>query len=271
MIRLLSQLIITSALLASCATLPSTHKFSKKNNITFTPQNWPTQLVADQYKPSSKTPTPAVLLIHGGGWTKKERRGDMTGIAKQLASRGYFVMNTTYRLTPQWQFPTQKEDIDLAIKYLRQNAISLNIDPDNIATFGYSAGGHLAALSGLDPNNKIKAIVAGGAPTDLTLWPEGRLTGLLLGGPLKGNEKKYISASPAFHVTKNSPPTFIYHGTADTLVPVEHAQTLIQKLQSNNIPHQTYWINNRSHIVTHLFSAKAIPTSITFLDQYMDK
>ena len=218
-------LLLLSALLLSCHSpsapdRPATD-FTLRKNITFTPAKWPAPLVADFYQPISNRPTPAVLLIHGGGWNDHERRSDMKGIAKQLAKRGYLVMNTTYRLTPTWQFPAQEQDIAQAIHYIRRNAKSLNIDPTRIATFGYSAGGHLAALAGFTPGNNIKAIIAGGAPTDLALWPDGRLTGLLLGGPLKGHEAIYRAASPISHITPHSPPTFIYHGTADTLVPTE--------------------------------------------------
>lgn len=266
MLRTISSLILTSTFLASCN---AQNKFTKSNNVVFTPKNWPSTLVADQYKPSSVEPTPAVLLIHGGGWNKKERRGDMKGIAKKLASRGYFVMNTTYRLTPDWKFPAQKNDIDIAIQYLRENSSSLNIDTNNIATFGYSAGGHLAALSGLDPKNRVKAIVAGGAPSDLSFWPDGKLTGLLLGGPYKGNETIYRQASPVSQIRPSSPPVFIYHGTGDDLVPIEHPLTFISYLEKSGVKHETYWIKGRSHIMTHLFSASAVPKAIDFLDKHL--
>ena len=271
MLRLSTFLISTAALLNSCSSFskpaPDKVDFSVKKDVTFTPDDWPAPLVADFYKPVSAKPTPAVLLIHGGGWNGKERRSDMTGIAKDLAKRGYFVMNTTYRLTPDWEFPAQSEDINEALRHIRKNSATYNVDPDRIATFGYSAGAHLAALAGLDPENKVKAIVAGGTPADLRFWPDGKLTGLLLGGPLKGNEAIYAEASPVTHVTKNSPPFFIYHGTKDTLVPLEHPKALIKKLEEKGVPHETYWIEGRSHILTHLFSAEAIPKAIDFLDK----
>lgn len=280
MLKISSLVASAAALLSSCTSFPvgpgissspgnSDFVFSK--DIVFTPKDWPAPLVANLYKPQSASPTPAVLLIHGGGWNKKERRGDMTGIAKNLVKRGYFVMNTTYRLTPDWKFPAQKNDIDLALDYMRENSVELNIDTTRLATFGYSAGGHLAALAGLDPENEIKAIVAGGAPTDLSLWPDGKLTGLLLGGPLKGNEKLYHSASPVTHIRPSSPPVFIYHGTADDLVPLEHPKTLIKALEENDTPHEIYWINGRSHIMAHLFSADAVPEAIAFLDKHLKK
>lgn len=265
----ISLLAIASASLAGCASSPSAKRKSRfvRKNVVYTPEGWPAPQLADLYQPHSATPTPSVLLIHGGGWNDKERRSDMDGIARALVKRGYFVMNVTYRLTPDWKFPAQTEDLEQALEYMRKNQQELNIDTARIATFGYSAGGHLAALIGLDPANGIKAIIAGGAPSDLSFWPDGRLTGFLLGGPVKGNEAIYRKASPVHHVNKDSPPVFIYHGTADTLVPIEHPQAFIAALEKSGVKHETYWIKGRSHILAHLFSAQAVPKAIDFLDE----
>lgn len=252
------------ACLVACS--PAARAVTTQRDIVFTPEGWPAKLVADLYKPISCTPTPAVLLIHGGGWNGKERRSDMAGIARSLAKRGYFVMNTTYRLTPEWKFPSQTDDLEQALRFMRENHASLNIDTSRIAVFGYSAGGHLAALIGLDPENGVKAIIAGGAPADLRFWPDGKLTGLLMDGPLKGNEQAYREASPVAHVTRESPPVFIYHGTADETVPVAHPMAFIAALEKNGVEHETYWIKGRSHIMTHLFPANAISEAIDFLD-----
>lgn len=274
MLRLAPLLITLTAFLNSCASSPRpgevTTQFAVTKNVVFSPENWPAQLIADFYKPRATSPTPAILLVHGGGWNKKERRSDMVSIAKELASRGYFVMNTTYRLTPDWKFPAQKEDMDLAIRHLRENAKTYSLDPERIGTFGYSAGGHLAALAGLDPKNRVKVIVAGGAPADLSLWPDGKLTGLLLGGPLKGHEKIYREASPVNHVTPKSPPVFIYHGSKDTLVSVENPKAFIRALEKNKVEHEVYWVEGRSHVFTHLFSGNAVPKAIDFLDQHLN-
>lgn len=271
--RFLTLLVLSAAALNGCAPPHSARQpstgFSVRRDIVFTPKNWPTSQLADLYLPSSTQPAPAVLLIHGGGWNGKESRSDMSGIARSLAKRGYFVMNTTYRLTPDWKFPAQREDLEEAIGFMRSNAKELNIDTKRLATFGYSAGGHLAALIGLDPANGVKAIVAGGAPTDLSFWPDGKLTGLLLGGPVKGNEKIYREASPVHNVTKDSPPVFIYHGTKDDLVPLEHPEAFIAALRKHDVVHEVYWIEGRSHILAHLFSARAVPEAIGFLDEHL--
>ena len=244
-------------------------RFVAWKDVAYTPEGWLARLIADLYVPSEEAPTPAVLLIHGGGWNGTERRSDMDGIARNLAKRGYFVMNATYRLTPDWKFPAQTQDLEQALEYMRKHSGDLNIDTSRIATFGYSAGGHLAALIGLNPKNGVNAIVAGGAPSDLSFWPDGKLTGLLLGGPVKGNEAIYRKASPVHHVKKGSPPVFIYHGTADDLVPIEHPKAFLSALEKKGVPHETYWIEGRSHIMSHLFPAGAIREAIDFLDKHL--
>lgn len=273
--RFLTILVLSAAALNGCAPSPTAAQastgFIVRNDVVFTPENWPKAQLGDLYLPASAKPAPAVLLIHGGGWSGKERRSDMTGIARSLAKRGYVVMNATYRLTPEWKFPAQREDLEQAIRYMRSNAKELNIDTSRLATFGYSAGGHLAALIGLDPANGVKAIVAGGAPTDLSFWPDGKLTGQLLGGPVKGNEKIYREASPLHDVTTNSPPVFIYHGTDDDLVPLEHPNALIAALRKHGVEHEVYWIEGRSHVLAHLFSRRAIPHAINFLDKHLEE
>ncbi len=243
--------------------------FETKKDLVFTTDDWPASLLADIYHPQLQGKRPAIVLIHGGGWNGNERRGDMVEIAKALAKRGYVVMNTSYRRTPNWKWPAQADDIQAAIQYLRRNSDALGIDADRIGVWGYSAGGHLALVAGADPSNQIKAIVAGAAPTDLTIWPDGKLTGLLMGGPLKGREQLYRDASPVYQITKATPPVFLYHGTKDELVVPAHVRRLEKELTKKKVPYEVFWIKGRGHMTTHLFPGGAIEAGIAFLDEAM--
>jgi predicted esterase len=71
-------------------------------------------------------------------------------------------------------------------------------------------------------------------------------------------------------VNKDSPPVFIYHGTSDDLVPIAHPKAFISALDKNGVPHETYWIEGRSHIMSHLFPAGAIRGAIGFLDKHLN-
>lgn len=103
---------------------------------------------------TSSKPQIAILLIHGGGW----RSGDKSNhheLAAILASRGYVVFTPAYRLSTHALFPAAVTDLKTAIKYIRSNSPSFNIDPNKIAAVGFSAGGQLAALLGSTSDEKF--------------------------------------------------------------------------------------------------------------------
>ena len=248
------------------------HGYTITRNLIYTPENWPEPVLGDLYRPQATGLSPAVLLVHGGGWTGKDGRWQMTPIAAKLAKRGYVVLNVTYRLAPRWIYPAPVEDLQAAVKWLRTHSVENGIDPNRIATFGYSAGGYLAALTGLiegPESSHIRAIVAGGAPSDLTFYPGGDLVPQFLGGTQQQIPQRFKEASPVNYVTANSPPMFIYHGTSDQLVPPEHALAMIAALEQQRVRHETYWIDGRDHIAAFLLPGGSVDAAIDFLDRQM--
>jgi len=241
-------------------------------DLVYTPPDWPVKLPGDLYQPyQPKTvgPSPAVLLIHGGGWTGGDGRWQMEPIAKQLVKHGYAVMNVTYRQAPEWLYPAPADDMREALGWMRAHAPEYGIDPARIATFGYSAGGYLASLAGDDPQAKLRAVVAGGMPANLSLYPGGDLIPQFLGGRRNEIPEVFREASPVNHVSRDTPPTFIYHAAADTLVPPEHARQMIAELERHSVPHQVYWIRGKGHIRGFLFPGNAVNRAVDFLDRYM--
>jgi acetyl esterase/lipase len=270
------------ALLAGCTTsvkvatrsqsTPQRCNYTLTRDIVYTPVKWPEPIMGDLFQPRTSQPAPAVLLIHGGGWTGKDGRWQVEPIAKKLARRGYVVLNITYRLAPRWQFPAPLEDMQQAVKWLREHAVEYGIDPTRIATFGYSAGGYLAAFGGLIEGPEsfhIRAIVAGGAPSDLTFYPGGYLVPQFLGGTQREIPRRFMEASPVNYVTPHSPPMFLYHATADRLVKPEHPLAMIQALKKNRVRHETYWIEGRGHVSAFLLPAAAVNEAVDFLDREM--
>ena len=268
---------VLSVLLAGCASqyvsstpgqkAPVKSRFTIRRNIVYTPADWPAPVSGDLYQPVDAESAPAVLLVHGGGWTGSDGRWQMAPLAKKLASRGYVVLNVTYRLAPKWIYPAPVEDLQQAVKWMRTHAADSGIDPDRISTYGYSAGGYLAALVGLDETQRIQAIVAGGTPADLTLYPGGDLVPQFLGGTKQEIPERFHEASPVNHVTRHSPPVFIYHGGADTLVPPEHAWEFDAVLTNHKVPHELYWIQGRNHIPAFLFPGGSVDAAVDFLDR----
>jgi acetyl esterase/lipase len=246
--------------------------YTVTRNLVYTPAHWPAPVMGDFYRPHGTKPAPAVLLIHGGGWSGEDGRWQMDPIAARLARRGYAVLNVTYRLAPRWIYPAPVEDLQEAVKWLRANAAGRGIDPDRIAAFGYSAGGYLAAMTGLiegPEDSRLRAIVTGGAPSDLTFYPGGDLVPQFLGGTQQEIPLRFREASPVNYVTPASPPMFIYQGTGDQLVQPEHALAMIAALKRNGVAHETFWIHHRDHIATFLLPGGSVDAAIRFLDREM--
>jgi len=270
-------LAFTAALTISCVTQPVSfgtlprpavkERHSVTRDIIYTPADWAAPVMGDLYRPVTTRPAPAVLLVHGGGWSGKDGRWQMNPIAKKLAKRGYVVFNVTYRLAPRWIYPAPIEDLKQAIHWMRLNATETGIDRKRIAVFGYSAGGYLAALTGLDEATEIRAIVAGGSPTDLTLYPGGDLVPQFLGGRKHEIPERFHDASPVNHVTRKTPPVFLYHGGADRLVPPAHAWAFKDALERNQVPHELHWIEGRDHVGAFLLPGRSIDLAVGFLDR----
>ena len=286
MLKYLQGLILGCCLLAAsgCASRESEAEEAPLNSVetyfrvqrdfVYTPAGWPEELRADLYLPDTQEVCPAVLVVHGDGWKETGRRRQMDFIAKKLARRGYVVLNASYRTTPRWTYPAPIEDLREAIKWLRVNAREHRIDPDRVAVFGYSAGGHLAAQLGVldgPPEVRVQAVVAGGAPTDLALHPGGEFEMAFLGGTWIEVPDMFREASPVTHVTPDDPPFFLYHGTLDRVASPEHAKRRDAALAAAGVRHELYWMKGRANLTGMMFDARAEDRAVDFLDSELRK
>lgn len=280
-------LIFVSALLASaCAShqgkptaavaqRPVNTNVSLRSDVVYTPANWPQKLAADVYSPPGNGPFPAVLMVHGGGWTGRTR-ADMSGISREVAQRGFVVVNVSYRLAPQARFPAQLQDLQQALLYMRSHAAELHIKPDRIAAWGYSAGAHLAALAALTgPGDAlflkgahVQALVAGGTPVDVRYYPDGKLTNALMGESFSANSKLWQQASPISLVSKDDPPVFLYHGSLDFTVGVRNARAMYDALKAAGVPSELYVLRGLEHATT-FFADRPVDHGVRFLDRYL--
>lgn len=95
---------------------------------------------------------PLVIFVHGGGW----KRGDKSNATGQFKAphylaQGYAFASINYRLVPAATVEQQAADVAGSVAYFRKNAQQLGIDPKRIILMGHSAGAHLSALVGTDP------------------------------------------------------------------------------------------------------------------------
>ena len=105
---------------------------------------------------------PAILIIHGGGWSAGSKN-DLVyrSLMVDYALKGYVVCNMNYRLVQEAPMPACIEDVQTAIRWMKSHSEELGIDPNRIGTYGHSAGGHLSLMAGLTADI---ACAAGGAP-----------------------------------------------------------------------------------------------------------
>jgi len=110
-----------------------------------------------------KTDRPAILIIHGGGWSAGSKN-DMVyrTLMIDYAMKGYVVANMNYRLTQEAQLPACIEDVRCAVRWMKAHAKQLGIDPQRIGTYGHSAGGHLSLMLGVASESKAFANEANG-------------------------------------------------------------------------------------------------------------
>lgn len=216
----------------------------------------------DLYSPSKPSgPLPVIIWLHGGGWSKGRKEGHSPAVT--LVDDGYAVASVDYRLTGVAPFPAQIEDCKAAVRWLRANAFKYNLDPDRIGVWGFSAGGHLAALLGtsggvkelegngdnMSYSSRVQAVCVVSGPGDLlqlyrdATGPSGAEMNpkvkpaleALIGVPVEENKTKAMAASPISYVSKDDPPFLIIQGENDVTVPVSLTQSFFAALEAAGV------------------------------------
>lgn len=189
----------------------------------------------------------AILLVHGGGWTRGSK--DMlVPMSKALAGEGYVVFTQEYRLTPEAPYPACIHDVKRAIRWVRANASKYNVDPNKLCLQGQSAGAHLVLLAAGTPNLRELdppdadisisaecAAVAAFYPPTIMYRGERRVSGGTAARALKGSDvsdELAKQASPITYVHPQFPPTMLLHGDKDTVVPVSASRRFEEALRA---------------------------------------
>lgn len=175
----------------------------------------------------------AIIFFHGGGWNNGTAEQFLPQ-SEYLASQGMVAIRASYRLknvhgtTPKEAL----EDAKSAIRFLRLNAKELHILPNRIAAGGGSAGGHLAAaaFTSININDPKDTMDISAKPNSLVLFNP-----VIDNGP-EGYGYERIKAwfpdiSPMHGITKKFPPTVLFLGTKDALVPVSTGEIFRDKIK----------------------------------------
>jgi acetyl esterase/lipase len=228
----------------------------------------------DLYLPANRAASalsPAVLIIHGGGWTGGSKSAAREfNIGTTLARAGYIAASVEYLKEGAGRWPTNLYDCKNAVRWLRRSAQRYQVDVEHIGVIGGSAGGHLALMvaytSGvgvLTPaspyagvSDKVQCCIDLYGPADLLTRqatdPDGTPNGKLRDGGLFGESReadpeKWKLASPVYHLSKECPPTLILHGTGDTTVDRDQSLELDRKLAAVGVEHQLILLPGVGH------------------------
>jgi acetyl esterase/lipase/lysophospholipase L1-like esterase len=198
---------------------------------------------------SDKQHRPAIVFFFGGGWAVGNP-SQFYEQCKYFASRGIVAISADYRIYKKHKTSPFEcvKDGKSAIRWVREHAGELGIDPDRVAASGGSAGGHVAASTALIENMDEE-----GEDREISSVPNA----LVLFNPvLDTTEKGYGSKkvkgreteiSPCHHIKNNLPPTIIFHGTGDTTVPFENAMRFTQLMQQAGNVCQLYPAEGKNH------------------------
>lgn len=126
-----------------------------------------TTLMGTLYRPHGED-FPGVIDVHGGRWVLRDRFHS-AAIAEYLATRGVAVFSIDFRMPPEASYPASLQDINLGVRWLKTNAESLGIRPDEIGGVAMSSGGHQLLMTGLCPTAERYTVHPLDADTDATL------------------------------------------------------------------------------------------------------
>ncbi len=176
---------------------------------------------------------PAILIIHGGGWSAGSKNDAVyRTLMVDYAMKGYVVANMNYRLTQEAPLPACIQDVRCAVRWMKAHATELGIDPARIGTFGHSAGGHLSLMMGVsadsqdlqepnapwqEQNARVACSVGGAPPTEI------------------GNPNIPWAQHPEWwpigYITRQETPILVLQGGEDPIVRPNLTEDWVKKMQ----------------------------------------
>jgi acetyl esterase/lipase len=214
----------------------------------------------DLFTPEGDGPFPAVVCLHGGGWSGGDKQ-DIHGYAPFLTEIGIAAICANYRLTTTDPHPAQQEDVFAVLDWTAANASAQRLDPQRIGLTGASAGGHLTMLVGVKAGRRpksaytVRCMLPICGVSDVALWLKQKPQFLehvqaFLGGPPAERGAVERDASPIVHVHRGAPPCLAIHGEADDVVPVNQSSLLVEALRKAGAEAEALILPDLGHLGT---------------------
>jgi acetyl esterase/lipase len=270
--RFLFSLVLLAGSMAALRAAEGNEPFKRQADIIYG-RKFGTALTMDVFSPTSNANGRGVVYVVSGGWYSA-REMTMPSFYKELTRRGYTVFAVVHGSQPKFTIPEILEDMHRAVRFIHYHAKEYQVDPERLGITGASAGGHLSLMQGVgggqgNPkapdvidrgSSRVAAVACFFPPTDFLNYGKpgenalgrGILSGFkapfdfqefdakkrafVLITDEKKREEIGRKISPVNLVTREAPPTLIIHGNADTLVPIQQAQIMIDKLKSVDVP-----------------------------------
>ncbi len=245
------------------------------------------KLAMDIARPKAPGKYPAVVLIHGGGFSGGTREGYLP-MAIKLAQNGFVAATVTYRLTPTYQMPLPLHDVKAAVRFLRAKAAKYTVDSDHIAAVGESAGATYAQLLAVTRNmpqwegngaskeqsSSVECAVSYYGRSDLRRAYEGSRNAATALPPLLGGDRMsaldaHFRASPINWVTPDSAPILAVHGTRDQNVPFEQSVILVDRMRSMGVESELETLAEAPHGFKGEYADRAFARTLDFLNRKM--
>ena len=204
----------------------------------------------------------AVVVLPGGSYQNLAATHEGSEIADCFTQRGFRAFILSYRLSSNgYLLPVPLLDARRAIQTVRARALDYHIDPDRIVMIGFSAGGHLAALAATqplpgnpeadDPLDRVSSrpdyLVLGYPWIGALSSDTSHLSYCKLFNVMDRCETLRVAYSPDLFVTKDTPPTFLFHTFNDQTVPVEQGLRFYDALVKAGVPSEMHIFANGPH------------------------
>ncbi|MFS0872656.1 alpha/beta hydrolase fold domain-containing protein [Paenibacillus xylanilyticus] len=232
---------------------------------------------------------PLVVFIQGSAWRKQNVYTGIPNLS-HIAAKGYVIASVEIRDTDIARFPAAVEDVKCAIRFMRKKAEEYGVDPNRVAVWGDSSGGHLSLMTGLtmgeynnglygEQSDEVSAVIDYYGVSDLlTLGKYNDILdhdaadspeGLFIGGKMNDHVELAKKASPLHQdLNQNLPPFLIIHGDSDHVVHINQSIEMYKALQEHGQKVMFYKVVGADHGIG-IWNPQVLDITAKFLSAHL--